>query len=70
VLSKYSSVEIRHTRITDVRNHESLFELFADNSAVVSGWCLPPMRKEGVQAALWFRNGPRLLDLAHCLDAT
>ena len=35
MLSKYSSVEIRHTRITDVRNHESLFELVADNSAVV-----------------------------------
>lgn len=34
-ISKYPSVEIRHTRITDVRNHESLFELVADNGAVV-----------------------------------
>jgi thioredoxin reductase len=34
-ISKYPSVEIRHTRITDVRNHESLFELVVDNSAVV-----------------------------------
>jgi thioredoxin reductase len=36
-ISKYPSVEIRHTRITDVRNHESLFELVVDNSAVVQG---------------------------------
>ncbi|MBV9228503.1 MAG: NAD(P)/FAD-dependent oxidoreductase [Chloroflexi bacterium] len=34
-IRKYPSVEIRHTRITDVRNQESLFELVADNSAVV-----------------------------------
>jgi thioredoxin reductase len=34
-ISKYPSVEIRHTRITDVRNHEGSFELVADNSAVV-----------------------------------
>ncbi len=34
-ISKYPSVEIRHTRITDVRNHESLFELVVDNSTVV-----------------------------------
>jgi thioredoxin reductase len=34
-IRKYPSVEIRHTRITDVSNHESLFELGASNSAVV-----------------------------------
>lgn len=30
-ISKYSSVEIRHMRITDVRDQESFFELVADN---------------------------------------
>src|SRR5690242_11156540 len=34
-ISKYPSVEIRHSRITDVSNHESWFELVADNSAIV-----------------------------------
>jgi thioredoxin reductase len=34
-ISKYPSVEIRPTRITDVRNHEGLFELGASNGAVV-----------------------------------
>jgi thioredoxin reductase len=34
-ISKYPSVEIRPTRITDVRNHEGLFKLVADNGAVV-----------------------------------
>ena len=33
-IGKYPSVEIRHTRITDVSNHESLFELVADNNSV------------------------------------
>lgn len=34
-ISTYPSVEIRPTRITDVRNHEGLFELVEDNGAVV-----------------------------------
>ncbi len=34
-ISKYPSVEIRPTRITAVGNHEGLFELVADNGAVV-----------------------------------
>ncbi len=33
-ISMYPSVEFRQTQITDVSNHESLFELVADNSAV------------------------------------
>src|SRR5436853_2415150 len=39
-LRKYPTVEIRHTRITDVRNHEGLFELVADNSDVVQARAL------------------------------
>ena len=34
-ISKYPSVDIRHSRVTDVRHHEGLFELVADNNAVV-----------------------------------
>ena len=34
-ISKYPSVEIWHTRITDVRKQESLLELVANNSVVV-----------------------------------
>jgi thioredoxin reductase len=34
-IRKYPSVEIRPTRITDVRNHKGLFELGASNGAVV-----------------------------------
>jgi thioredoxin reductase len=33
-ISKYPAVVIRHTRITAVRNHESLFELVADNNEI------------------------------------
>jgi len=33
-ISTYPSVEIRHTRITDVSNHESSFELVANDGAV------------------------------------
>jgi thioredoxin reductase len=34
-ISKYPSVELHHTRVSDVSNHESWFELVADNSEVV-----------------------------------
>src|SRR2546428_3169025 len=34
-LSKYTSVALRHARITDVSNHESEFELVADNGTTV-----------------------------------
>ena len=34
-ISKYPSVAIRHTRITDVSNHEGRFELVEDNGTVV-----------------------------------
>ena len=34
-IKKYPSVEFRHARITAVSNHEDVFELVADNGAVV-----------------------------------
>jgi thioredoxin reductase len=34
-ISKYPSVEIQRTRITDVRNHENMFELVTDDNTVV-----------------------------------